>query len=484
MPLVRSTENLVSLESEEEIGICLICNVTIASADLHETGCKHSFHVACIQNWLRTDSNCPTCSKSIGSQSDPGASSNSHRMTTRSNSRALMANANANQQDSQSIPQQRADQVTSQNSSDVDESRIQQLISRAFERFHAQLSMDITNQITEAFQQLNGSTMGANNQRVGHQVQGNGSAHPSNPVGSEGTPTSGRSGRSPHSDLSIDRPDKISNTISNWRIKFSGSPSDITIEDFIYRVNCLTQQSLDGNFIVLCQFANLLFTGSALSFYWRVHKSVVSLNWSILCRHLRERYQDQRSDREIRNIMRRRKQGHNESFDEFVDAMLLIADSLQEPMHDADLTAEVRHNLKQELKLELLHLETPILASLRKECYRHEEFYRSNRTKTVNRFNPPKRVNAIECENNDEEHSVDDNSTVDKVCAIKVAEKLTCWNCDAKGHRYHDCRKPRRIFCYGCGTPDTYKPDCAKCASASENSKADVRLVSKRDIRH
>ncbi|XP_043065126.1 uncharacterized protein LOC122320765 [Drosophila ficusphila] len=321
MPLVRSTENLVSLESEEEIGICLICNVTIASADLHETGCKHSFHVACIQNWLRTDSNCPTCSKSIGSQSDPGASSNSHRMTTRSNSRALMANANANQQDSQSIPQQRTEQVTSQNSSDVDESRIQQLISRAFERFHAQLSMDITNQITDAFQQLNESTMGASNQRVGHQVQRNNSAHaahPSNPVGSEGTLTSGRSGRSPHSDLSIDRPDKISNTISNWRIKFSDSPSDITIE----------------------------------------------------------------------------------------------------------------------------------------------------------------------CENNDEEHSVDDNSTVDEVRAIKVAEKLTCWNCDAKGHRYHDCRKPRRIFCYGCGTPDTYKPDCAKCASASENSKADVRLVSKRDIRH
>jgi len=53
--------------------------------------------------------------------------------------------------------------------------------------------------------------------------------------------------------------------------------------------------------------------------------------------------------------MRRRKQGSNESFDVFLDAMLIIANSLREPMHDSELASEVRHSLKPDLKLQLLH---------------------------------------------------------------------------------------------------------------------------------
>lgn len=40
---------------------------------------------------------------------------------------------------------------------------------------------------------------------------------------------------------------------------------------------------------------------------------------------------------------------------------------------------------------------------------------------------------------------------------------LNCWNCHKSGHRYQDCLAPRTIFCYGCGEPDTYKPNCKKC---------------------
>jgi len=81
--------------------------------------------------------------------------------------------------------------------------------------------------------------------------------------------------------------------------------------------------------------------------------------------------------------MRRRKQGSTENFDDFLDAMLSIADSLSEPMQDSEITVEVRHNLKPEIKLELLHIDTPNLATLRKECHRHEEFFRSTRTKPI-----------------------------------------------------------------------------------------------------
>ncbi|KAH8360919.1 hypothetical protein KR200_010607, partial [Drosophila serrata] len=49
------------------------------------------------------------------------------------------------------------------------------------------------------------------------------------------------------------------------------------------------------------------------------------------------------------------------------------------------------------------------------------------------------------------------------------AFSLMCWNCRKEGRRYQDCVSERRVFCYGCGAANTYKPSCSKC---SKNSKA------------
>jgi len=112
---------------------------------------------------------------------------------------------------------------------------------------------------------------------------------------------------------------------------------------------------------------------------------------------------------------------------------------------------------------------------LRKASHRHEEFYRSTRSKPVQRPNVTKRfVNTILHEYDSEYQSEDEADVEGEVCAIKPADKLLCWNFDETGHRYHDCLKPRRIFSYGCGIPDIYKPNCAKCKSVSENSKQDI----------
>lgn len=42
-----------------------------------------------------------------------------------------------------------------------------------------------------------------------------------------------------------------------------------------------------------------------------------------------------------------------------------------------------------------------------------------------------------------------------------VSHSLFCWNCNkAAGHTYQHCREPRRVFCYHCGKPNVYSPDC------------------------
>lgn len=52
----------------------------------------------------------------------------------------------------------------------------------------------------------------------------------------------------------------------------------------------------------------------------------------------------------------------------------------------------------------------------------------------------------------------------------EVSELATiCWNCRKSGHRYQECLAERSVFCYGCGTPQVYKPNCSTCNTNSKN---------------
>lgn len=33
-----------------------------------------------------------------------------------------------------------------------------------------------------------------------------------------------------------------------------------------------------------------------------------------------------------------------------------------------------------------------------------------------------------------------------------------CWNCEEEGHGCDMCMKERKVFCYGCGEKNIYKP--------------------------
>lgn len=52
-------------------------------------------------------------------------------------------------------------------------------------------------------------------------------------------------------------------------------------------------------------------------------------------------------------------------------------------------------------------------------------------------------------------------------------EYKICWNCKDMGHTFMDCMTPvNRVFCFGCGADNTYKPQCPKCTAGNE--KRDV----------
>ncbi len=205
------------------------------------------------------------------------------------------------------------------------------------------------------------------------------------------------------------------------------------------------------------------------------------MNWRLLCSWLKERYKDQRSDQDIRAAMRRRRQGNSECFDDFLDSILAIADALSEPISDSELAQTIRNNLRSDLGHDLLHIETPTIAALRKHCHRHEEFFNNLRAKNSSSYPPVRRnVNEISL---DEEPEESQQGNQPQILAIRNENRTKCWNCDKLSHRFKDCPQPHRVFCYGCGAINIYKPTYPKCSQKSGNCQADNRANPRSDAR-
>lgn len=265
--------------------------------------------------------------------------------------------------------------------------------------------------------------------------------------------------------------EKVLNIIRNWRIKFTGHSSDMTIDEFIYRVSILTTNNLQGNFQVLCRHAHILFEGKALEWFWRYHRQTEDLNWQSLTDALKNQYKDEYSDFEILEDIRRRKQGFGEPIDEYLEVISSLTNRMRRPILDSDLCETIMINLRSEIRHELLHLNISSISQLRKEVRKHEKFMKEVNLREQRLRKT--RVEEIVDLKSDSDVEILSSTDVDEACALRV---LKCWNCDKVGHSFVDCMKQRRIFCYGCGLINNYKPSCPKCSKKiQENGKSDAR---------
>lgn len=237
----------------------------------------------------------------------------------------------------------------------------------------------------------------------------------------------------------------------------------------------MTNIHLSGNFDIICQHAHILFKGNAEKWFWRYHRQTGnSFSWADLCRSLRKQFKDTTSDYDLREEMRSRKQKQNESFETFLETLMEMGDRVEIPLDERDFIEILIHNLKTDLRFELLHVNIPTISILRSEVRKHEKFYEElkqwpQRTNFISR----KQISEVEVE---VEARVDADNEVDALNTMDA--KLQCWNCDTIGHRYRECLAPRRVFCYGCGARDRYKLKCTNCASKKEP------LNTRRDVRH
>lgn len=484
--------------------ICKICAKEIGSkSSATETVCKHSFHNICITNYVKTNTKCPVCGIKI--TKDPPPSTSTQRpvspMTTRSQLKVASA---ASQQPSASS----SGNLQSGNS--IDLANLKELLTSVFREqqpvmmtsIMGQLSQTISECVEAEFSRRNlanlptvsNSSPASNRvpgmqtlpeveqgQRSLEQLLGLPAVNNSHDLGQglsnhNGLPTGNSSARAINLNSGVDsilRPDRVSQIIHNWKLKFTGRSGCLSVDNFIYRAEALTNQTLNGNLGLLCANASLLFEDKALHWFWRFHRSLYSFQWSDLCRALRQQYRDSRTDVDFREMIRDRKQQQGETFDSFYESVIDLVDRLEEPLGDTTLVEILRRNLLPDIQHEILNLKISSVGQLRDICRRREFFLQDVKRKHGVSVSKPhqfqKRVNEIEVG--------EDEVSLDHDKALEVSEiKLSCWNCSKVGHRYQDCLSEKTVFCYGCGNPQTYKPNCPKCASRTKNFQTSAQF--------
>lgn len=138
------------------------------------------------------------------------------------------------------------------------------------------------------------------------------------------------------------------------------------------RIELQVIDSLGGNFNLLCEHAQSLFASEAKEWYWRYRRSVQRVTWPSLCQALRTNFQQHKSDFEIKEAIRARKQGPTECFDDFRNAILRTAEALQTPLSEMELVEIMQHNLRPRIRHQLLFVPVNSLAELRRLCLRGE----------------------------------------------------------------------------------------------------------------
>lgn len=271
------------------------------------------------------------------------------------------------------------------------------------------------------------------------------------------------------SSLALANSSKVANIISNWHVTFSGSPNGMPVEKFIYIINSLVNDSLNGDFALLSEHCHLLFTFTANDWFWRYRRTVPHIDWRQLCVALQRQYNDNLSDGEIRDLIMNRKQGFNESFDDFYADILRLCDRLRTPMTESDLVDTIRKCIRPHIRKELLYFDINSISHLRRLVIRREVFSSELSQATSSNKRVVHEIAEVEEEVLRDEQPIQE--VVQEVrtnVSLKDDEKPEgCFNCKAIDHKYKDCIQPRTIFCYGCGKPNVYRPQCPKCGSGN-----------------
>lgn len=217
---------------------------------------------------------------------------------------------------------------------------------------------------------------------------------------------------------------------------------------------------------------HILFAGRARNWYWRYHKKVDRIIWSDFCFSLRQQYTDYRSEFASKELIRSRKQKVSESFTNFYEGIVSLIDKSSVRIDEEELIEILKNNLLPEARHQLLYQPVHPVAQLRKLVQMHENLVaetssqreNSSRNKQPFQRRPIYTVAELDAENG----QIEDMEP--EIAAVHQSN-IRCWNCDTPGHVWENCLAERRVFCYGCGALNVYKPQCKTCIQHSSENR-------------
>ncbi|XP_046674651.1 uncharacterized protein LOC124363447 [Homalodisca vitripennis] len=247
--------------------------------------------------------------------------------------------------------------------------------------------------------------------------------------------------------------------VYKWGVQFDNSPGQ-SIGAFLERVEELrrargvTPQELFNSAVDL-------FSGSALIWYRSTQSRISS--WEELCKERRIVFQAPDYDFQLQQEIFTRVQGDNESIDLFIAAMEGLYGRLASSVPEPTRLKLIMHNLHPQLQDRLALFDIKSLEDLR--CLGRKA--EAGRLRSLRRPPPHQNV-ALEPDLAYFEPHRKRSLPLVKVASAQFrnsspTSSVSCWNCGESGHRFSNCRKERKRFCFGCGAPEMLKTNCPKC---------------------
>lgn len=208
-----------------------------------------------------------------------------------------------------------------------------------------------------------------------------------------------------------------------------------------------------------------LFSGQA--FNWYLINRCKFQNWEQLVTKLKSDFLPYNYQDDLLEEIKARKQGQHEKVTLYINAMCGLFNRLDDKPSEKNMIRIIRKNLLPNYAQPLALIDIDTVDILTEKCKRLEETLSWDQQFTSNRKNGQYLLEP--------DLSIPSTSFKDNSCCKSsrknisvVSSTWSCWNCQQTGHKYSNCRIPRKVFCFGCGTPDMVKTKCPKCTKNVE----------------
>lgn len=261
--------------------------------------------------------------------------------------------------------------------------------------------------------------------------------------------------------------------IGRWNLKYDGASS---VNDFLDRVEEL-RRSRGVSKTQLLRSAAELFTRDAL-LWFRTNQFA---SWDELVVKLRDSFQPYDYENGVWEELRRRTQGSQERVIIFIASMEQLFNRLSVKPSEETRVRIIRRNLLPYIQTRLSLQTISSVQVLIQTCRAIEET-----EMRVQQFCPPPTnyrqllepgiayhkshssssfpsVFAISSEHVEPSQSQTSELTETYVVNTLNSNRQTCWNCRGIGHRFRQCDKPRRLFCFRCGHDGVITNRCPNC---------------------